>query len=127
MDRKWRCERNARGPRGPPGLFPAVCPCEAVCAGFPTRMASLPLPALKPPCRSLCGGCAEETERTPHRRDEGKTGEENGAGKSGGAFGSPPQATPSRNAGREDGFPGFIKECGTILHCCYDITFVAVA
>ena len=40
MDRKWRCERNARGPRGPPGLFPAVCPCEAVCAGFPTRVAS---------------------------------------------------------------------------------------
>ena len=60
MDRKWRCERNARGPRGPPRQFPAVCPCEAVCAGFPTRVASLPLPApetaLSRPVWRVCEG-----------------------------------------------------------------------
>ena len=60
MSRKWNCERNARGPRGPPRQFPAVCPCEAVCAGLRRRVASLPLPApetaLSRPVWQVCGG-----------------------------------------------------------------------
>ena len=49
------------------------------------------------------------------------------AGKSGGAFGALPQATPSRNAGRGDGFHRFLGKSGTILGCPDGITFVAVA
>ena len=45
MGRKWRCNGAAGCPRGPPSPFPAVCSCEALCAGaFPPRCA-LPHPA----------------------------------------------------------------------------------
>ena len=62
MDRKWRCKGTTACPRGSPGPFPAVCPCKALCAGIPNRVASVPLPAQetavsRPVCR-LCGeGC----------------------------------------------------------------------
>lgn len=53
VGRKWRCKQAAGGPRGPLCLFPAVCPCEAVCAAFPRRVASLPHQPPKRPCRGL--------------------------------------------------------------------------
>ena len=59
MGRKWQCKQAAGGPRGPPCPFPAVWPCEAVCAGFPAQVASLPHPAsenaLSRPVRRVCG------------------------------------------------------------------------
>ena len=104
MDRKWRCKRNARGPRGPPGLFPAVCPCEAVCAAFPVWVASLPHPppktALSRPVSRVCG---EELESAGAVGTQGLRGTKKVRDKERGSRSAPAHATPPRNAGRGRG------------------------
>lgn len=72
--RKWRYKRAAGGARAPPCPFPAVCPCEAGCAGFPAMWHPLlhqaPETALSRPVRRVCG----EGWKMPDRRNEGRMG-----------------------------------------------------
>ena len=110
MGRKWQCKQAAGGPRGPPCPFPAVWPCEAVCAGFPAQVASLPHPAsenaLSRPVRRVCGEGWTNAGLPAGTR--GRRGGRKRCGiKSGGRVASPARFTPSRNAGRVSGLRGF--------------------
>lgn len=108
MGRKWRCEQTAGGPRGPPCPFPAVCPCAAVCGGFPARWRPCPSRPPESPCCGLCAACAARAGRTPSRRDEGRMGRRKRCRiKSGGRAAPPARSTPPRNAGRDSGLRGF--------------------
>ncbi len=108
MCRKWRCEQAAGGPRGPPSPFPAVCPCEGVCAAFPRWVASLPQPAsqtaLLRPVSQICGEAWEKPGPLGRR---GYGGRKRCWIKSGGRAAPPARFTPSRNAGRDSGLRGF--------------------
>jgi len=55
MTRKWRYERAAGGPRGPPAVFLDVRPCEAVCGASAAQVASLPHQAPNPAPFAACG------------------------------------------------------------------------
>ena len=108
MGRKWQCNGTAGCPRGPPGLFPAVCPCEAGCADFPAMWQPCPTQApetaLSRPVRRVCG----EGWKMPDRRNEGRMGKRKRCGiKRGGRTAPPARFTPSRNAGRDSGLRGF--------------------
>lgn len=101
MGRKWRCEQTVGGPRGPPCPFPAVWPCEAVCAGFPAQVASLPhlTPenALSRPVWRVCGGDWENAGTSGGRTGREKKKVLDKAVAS-------PHFTSSRSAGRGDRF-----------------------
>lgn len=105
MGRKWRCEQTAGGPRGPPCPFPAVCPCAAVCGGFPARWRPCPSRPPESPCCGLCAACAARAGRTPSRRDEGRMGRRKRCGIKSGGRAAPP-LMPHRPAMRVgDGVP----------------------
>ena len=124
MGQKWKCKRSAGGPRGPPRLFPAVCPCEAVCAGFPSRVASLPHPApkaaLSQPAWPMCGSGQEHPGPLGAQELRGKKKVRDKAVAS-------PLPTPSRNAGRGDRSLRFDRECRTIQAGQYGIGFTPMA
>ena len=108
MGRKWRCEQTVGGPRGPPCPFPAVWPCEAVCAGFPAQVASLPhlTPenALSRPVWRVCGGDRENAGPPGGRADGEKKKVRD---KERGLRSAPARPTPPRNAGRGRGLQEF--------------------
>ena len=105
MGRKWRCNGAAGCPRGPPSPFPAVCSCEALCAGFPDRVAPVPLPALKTavsrPVSRLCGESCGTMGPLGHRGCGGRKR----CGIKEWCLGAPLRSTPARNAdwGNENG------------------------
>lgn len=80
MGRKWRCKRIVGGPRGPPALFLAVWPCEAVCGAVPTQVASVPLPATKPACRGPVAQLPTGLASHPGHRDPAVSTVDFGAG-----------------------------------------------
>ena len=91
-----------------PARFPAVCPCEAVCAAFPGWVASLPHPASKAalsrPVSRVYGGSRRTLEPLGRRECGGRF---RCRIKSGGRAAPPARFTPSRNAGRDNGLRGF--------------------
>ena len=103
--RKWRCKVTAGCPRGPPGLFPAVCPCEALCAGFPGPVASVSLPAqetaVSRPVSQLCEEDYETLGPLGHRSYGGRKR----CGIKEWRLAAPLRSTPARNAdwGNENG------------------------
>ena len=88
-----------------PARFPAVCPCEAVCAAFPGWVASLPHPASKAalsrPVSQVYGGNRRPLEPLGRRGVRGTISVQEKAVAS-------PLFTPSRNAGRGNGFVRYL-------------------
>ena len=105
MGRKCRYKKASGYPRGPPGLFPAVCPCEALCAGFPGPVASVSLPApetaVSRPMSRLCGEGCGTLGPLGHRSYGGRKR----CGIKEWRLAAPLRSTPARNAdwGNENG------------------------
>ena len=63
-----------------PARFPAVCPCEAVCAAIPGWVASLPHPASKTALSRPVGRVYGNSQRTLETLGRRGAGDDFGAG-----------------------------------------------
>jgi len=107
--KSWTGNGNVNGQRDVrealPCPFPAVCPCEALCAGFPRPVASVSLPApetaVSRPVSRLCGEDCGTLESLGHRSYGGRKR----CGIKEWRLAAPLRSTPARNAdwGNENG------------------------